>query len=680
MDTNGYVSYQNYHMELSRGISVLERVCEPLELKESLVQLKEMKQKIQNHRFAVGIMGEFKRGKSTVINALLGKKIVPVDPLPCSATLNRIMWATTPSAEIIFKEGMGPDGKEKITVPIEEMESYVTKLTDESSKQSDAVEEAIVYYPVPFCQNGVEIIDTPGLNDDDRMQKVAEKVIPKLDAIIMVITPDSPFSMSEADFVRNKVMTSDLGRIIFVVNKIDTIDEEDRPRVIEGIRNKIIKSVKEKMASMYGEGSEEYKNAVFKLGDIKIFGISGRDALKGKTKGDQTLLKESGMLEFEEALTHLLTVERGTLELLPKFATLKNTCATGLRMLDIKKESMEMDATEFEQKQQELIASINTIREEKKVEIDVLKNNAANAYYMLREDIEQVYTMIEEELLQIIIEYPISQNEVSGKNAVGQVQEELQNKLTGELERLLVEQSEILIQKLNTIVANDINNVMDWSNSLRSLPTLSTANPNGKLDLVGVVTDTIASSLGIIAIGGFISGYNTAGIKGMLVGGASGWVAGLIAGAAAVSVGVVGLPLCLIIGATSTFAGKGMVNVIFRNDQRNRLIDEIRSNASRTMSQHIEYMRNSHILEEWLRTQTNDVYTEISKKLDREIENILESTSANLIAIQEEKALHSVNCEAVLEETNGFMKELQELVTSLERYEQKLVSGQGGCE
>ena len=218
-----YLSYQAMVSQVNQGMASLEQVCGELDLKEHAATLKTTRDRMKSQVFSVGIMGEFRRGKSTVINALLRKEIVPSDIVPTSATLNYIRWDTRPRAEIHFKDGASKE------IGIDELSAYVTKITKESEQMAATVEDAVVHYPCEFCQNGVQIVDTPGLNDDERMSTISEKVIPTLDAIIMVLVPDSPFSMTEAEFVRSKVMTSDLGRIIFVLNKIDTIDEEDRP-------------------------------------------------------------------------------------------------------------------------------------------------------------------------------------------------------------------------------------------------------------------------------------------------------------------------------------------------------------------------------------------------------------------------------------------------------------------
>lgn len=232
----------------------MEQISRQLNLTEKEFALRSSREKMATHKFSVGILGEFKRGKSTVINSLLEAEIVPADVLPTTATMNRITYDLIPHAEVLMKSGaVKPIG-------VDELKSFVTKLDETCEATAADVEEAIVYYPCKFCQNGVDIIDTPGLNDDDRMNKVTEEVIPKLDAVIMVVAAGAPFSMSEAEFVRNKIMACDLGKIIFLVNRMDMIRKEaDKKRILNDVKNRISASVLEKMGEIYGTDSREYQ-------------------------------------------------------------------------------------------------------------------------------------------------------------------------------------------------------------------------------------------------------------------------------------------------------------------------------------------------------------------------------------------------------------------------------------
>ena len=122
-----------------------------------------------------------------------------------TAAITRVTYSEEKRISVLCKDGT----RESATIG--QLAGFATKRDAErAERNAENVEDAVVYYPTPFCQNGVQIVDTPGLNDDERMTAISENVIPTLDAIIMVIVPQSPFSASEAESVRSKVMTSDL--------------------------------------------------------------------------------------------------------------------------------------------------------------------------------------------------------------------------------------------------------------------------------------------------------------------------------------------------------------------------------------------------------------------------------------------------------------------------------------
>ena len=411
-------------------------------------------------------MGEFKRGKSTVINSLLGQEVVPADIMPCSATLNRIVWDAVPHAQINFKpdeSGRTPRPKD---VSVEELSGYVTKLTSESEEQASMVEDAVAYYPCKFCQDGVEIIDTPGLNDDERMDKISESVIPMLDAIIMVVVPGSPFGISEANFVRNKIMTSDLSRLIFIVNKIDTIRPKDRQRCVDGIREKIEKTILEKAASMYGKDSKEYKTAQSKLGGIRIYSISAADALDGKLEGDDELLNGSGMPEFEEALTKLLTEERGMLELAPTVNAVVSKIKEADETIVMRSNAMNMEQEKFEQMQKEAIEKIKKSREEKVQKVREIKGIAASLYQELQPDVVEAYNAIDETVSQYIENYSITARDFADEGTVAAFQESVSEGINQQFAMSIQENTEKLQVKIQERLSEEVSNLEVYSEKL----------------------------------------------------------------------------------------------------------------------------------------------------------------------------------------------------------------------
>ncbi len=466
MGENAYMNYQAMVSKVNTSVENLTSICKKLDLQEHAESLEKVSSRLQNHVFRVGIMGEFKRGKSTVINSLLGQEVVPADIMPCSATLNRIVWDAVPHAQINFKpdeSGRTPRPKD---VSVEELSGYVTKLTSESEEQASMVEDAVVYYPCKFCQDGVEIIDTPGLNDDERMDKISESVIPMLDAIIMVVVPGSPFGISEANFVRNKIMTSDLSRLIFIVNKIDTVRPRDRQRCVDGIREKIEKTILEKAASMYGKDSKEYKTAQSKLGGIRIYSISAADALDGKLEGDDELLNGSGMPEFEEALTKLLTEERGMLELAPTVNAVVSKIKEADETIVMRSNAMNMEQEKFEQMQKEAIEKIKKSREEKVQKVREIKGIAASLYQELQPDVVEAYNAIDETVSQYIENYSITARDFADEGTVAAFQESVSEGINQQFAMSIQENTEKLQVKIQERLSEEVSNLEVYSEKL----------------------------------------------------------------------------------------------------------------------------------------------------------------------------------------------------------------------
>jgi hypothetical protein len=238
----------------------------------------EVRQRIEARRFTLAVVGEFKRGKSTFINALLGAEILPADVLPTSATVNRVTFGLTPTATLHFRDGRPPE-----VVPIADLAEHVTKLTEASAARAATVREAVVAYPLALCRHDVDLVDTPGLSDEQQMTDVTVGVLPSIDAAIVVLMADSPFSGSEAALVERLVQQG-VGHLLFVVTAVDRIrKDEDRQRVVQAVRDRL------RATGLVGE-------------QPSVFPVSGRWALDGRVEGDVQLFERSGFPALEEAL------------------------------------------------------------------------------------------------------------------------------------------------------------------------------------------------------------------------------------------------------------------------------------------------------------------------------------------------------------------------------------------
>lgn len=705
---DNYMNYQTMLTEVNTNLVTLRKACDRMEMPEHSKALREIQERVQNHTFRVGIMGEFKRGKSTVINALLGKEIVPADILPCSATLNRIVWDSRPHAVINFKKETGRSSKD---VPVEQLSDYVTKLSSESEKMAEEVEDAVVYYPCNFCKNGVEIVDTPGLNDDERMNHVSESVIPTLDAIIMVLVPGSPFSMSEAAFVRNKLMTSDLSRLIFVVNKIDTIRAKDRVKVVEGIRNKINETILEKSASMYGADSPEYKDTKSKLAGIRIFPISAADALDAKLDGDEETFQNSGMAAFEEALSKLLTEERGMLELVSPVGVILSKAKEVQSAIEMRTNAMAMDKEKFEKIQQEAMNRIEAQRKEKKAKVREIKGVAASTYQDLMPMVAAAYNNLEQSLTAYVEQYPISASDFAGETkeqaeqAANVFSETVSTRINEQIGAVLQENTEKMQVEITRRMNNEIEGLeiynkqltMELENIQCLIPKTDVSFNNSALDYAAMGLEVVTNFTNIVpGLGSAITGFRDHGVLGGVVGLGAGYVAtqaGILGSAVLLTAtGLatsVALPLVLVGGGLiGAVGGKKITNAIFKmfgkgtekkatgapSTLRENDLQTIRGNILSSVMNNISQMRAEQVLENWLKDTTDATFGGLSERLDQEAEQALQGMQDTLTKIQVDLA----NGEAKRTESMRRLKETQDeliaVLTNIKPIKDKLDS------
>lgn len=309
------LDFRDTIFELSNDFRYLRQISAKLGLDQLALLIDEHLEQIKNDSFSIAVVGEFKRGKSTFINALLGKEILPSDILPTSATLNRVVYGMRPEAKIIFR-GDAPRQDRTQHIELEELANYVTKLTPDAQAVAATVEEAVVYYPIPYLRHSnVEIIDTPGLEDENAMTDITMSVLPSVDAAIMVIMPQSPFSGSEGKFL-NQLLENGLGRVIFVVTAMDRIlRAKERERIVPAIAERIQRSIEAYVEIHFEKDSEEYHSQLRKIGKPKVFGLSGYQALQAKIAKDDELLVQSQLPEFEKMLERFLTEEIGLVSL-----------------------------------------------------------------------------------------------------------------------------------------------------------------------------------------------------------------------------------------------------------------------------------------------------------------------------------------------------------------------------
>lgn len=669
---SGFLHYKQTVTNLITDLKKLREFSEKLNLEGNISSIDEILDRLSRDSFSVAIVGEFKRGKSTVINALLGKNILPVDVLPTTATLNKITYSVTPFVKIEYK-----DGREE-QIEIDQLNNYVTKLTKESEEVAKTVKEAVVYYPINYCKNGVTIIDTPGLNDDAAMTEVTMSVLPQIDAALMVIMAQAPFSESERDFLENKIITSDLGRVLFIVTGIDLLDEEDVDRVLDNIRSRIQEHVLKKAADTFGTDSREYDAYRQKLGQIQVYGLSAKQALKAKTKGDPELLERSCFPAFEAALEKFLSEDRGAVTLSAPVSRIKASSLEIVKAIQLRQSTLEMAAEEFDEKYQEALAEIERIRQERTQEFATINANAQKTFDELIPMLQDYWPSVEEAAMDAVDSYPLTGEDLKKKNMDATVES-----LTGAVKNAVSRTGQRVAERIqafiNSALENEAERLSDFEasffNATQKIQNIFVSKESG------AVLDSIIGTAGnyfIPGVGSVYAGFKEAGWKGALLGGAVG-LAGTVASAYGLGflIPVLSIPItwpALIIagiaaGAIGLFGAKWAVGKAFANDK----IEKFKTNFKEAVSKELSNLRAQDSLTDTVRDQVNSAFNALKDKINTETENILNDTQNQLTRIKVEMAQKETDNAHMQEEYADILKATDDICLRAETLSRQLI-------
>ncbi|WP_037344220.1 dynamin family protein, partial [Ruminococcus sp. FC2018] len=675
IDYGSYSAYKSTMEGLTADLEELLKLSDEINLVNTAKSLEETIAKTKDEHFEVAIVGEFKRGKSTLINAMLGQEVLPADVLPATATLNRVTYSTEPYVQVEYKNGSSE------RVDIGRLEDYVTKLTIESEERAETVKEATVYYDTEFCKKNVDIIDTPGLNDDEQMTSVTLSILPKIDAAVFVISANSPFSQFEKEFLEKKMMTSDVGRIIFVVNCFGTFSQEDENKIVETVRSRIGKYVMEKAKKVMGEDSREFAVYKRKIGTPRVIGVYAKKALVAKTTGDQQLLDESNFPEFENALESMLTKERGVISLQIITNKITNSGTEILRNVVMQENALMMANDEFMEKYDAAIKEIEEIRNKKRAEFVKINDSANQVFASLQPILDSYWDKIEEAAMEVIDNFQMSSDDFK-KDQLKIVSAKLTEKIRESIEvraQIICEQIQ---NQINVAVSGEAERLQEFEDAffesvakIQSMFTISNrVSQNG-----GIMDKIIGVAIGSYGVGGMFLGFRESGMKGALLGGATG-LTGFYATyyATMVFAGFFGiaatLPVTLFLMAVAGIAGTFTSNFAVDKILVKERIDKYKSNFKTQVKKQFHEMKLNNDFTETVRRQVFSSFEGLKKKIEEETEIILSDTQETLdnlndlkmqkssVSQKEMERLHNVaeNASRIVQDAYAVRKVLSE--------------------
>ena len=208
----------------------------------------ELAARVSEGRFYVACVGQFKRGKSTLLNALVGHEVVPTGYVPVTAVPTVIRFGEALHARIRMGDGSWRD------VAMSDLKEYVTEeLNPENRKHVDGAE---VFVPSALLSSGMCFVDTPGLGSVfTGNTATTQAFIPHIDAALVVVGADPPIAGEELALV--EAVGKQVQDLILVINKSDRTSDPERAAAAKFTRDVLEKRLHRPMGDVFEVSASE---------------------------------------------------------------------------------------------------------------------------------------------------------------------------------------------------------------------------------------------------------------------------------------------------------------------------------------------------------------------------------------------------------------------------------------
>ncbi|MDH7594201.1 MAG: dynamin family protein [Methanomicrobiales archaeon] len=327
--------------------------------------LKNLHERLSEGRFNLAILGQFKRGKSTLLNAILGEDILPSSVIPLTAIPTFVRYGSERTIRIHFQ-----DRREEEVHSTGDPEQLRKTLLDYVSKEANpknikGVSFVEMTHPAVILKE-VVLIDTPGIGSAHRHNtEMTLNFLSECDAALFLISADPPITEVELEFLGE--VRRNVRKVFFVLNKTDYLSESEQEIAIQYFR----KMLAERIGF---------------LPDGEIFPVSARRALMAKESGDPALLSSSGLTRVTDYLIQFLAREKSRLLEEAIAGKALDLLQDAMLQVNLEKRSLEMPIDDLERRLTLFRKKIEEAKYERQQTQDILNGNRHRVIGRLEEE------------------------------------------------------------------------------------------------------------------------------------------------------------------------------------------------------------------------------------------------------------------------------------------------------
>lgn len=316
---------------IQSDIDTLRKIADnigEMSLTESLAELSD---KLATNRFYFVVVGLFKRGKSSLINALLGKELAPVAVTPLTSVITFFEYGLSTTAEVVFNNNC------RVFIEIPEIAEYVAE--ENNPKNRKQVQYVRICTNAPVLEN-IVLVDTPGLgslfsqNNDTTMN-----FLPRIDAALFVLSTDVPISKFDEIFLRE--IRQSIPDILFVLNKSDMLTHAEL--------YKMINYNKQMLYEIFNDSNQET--------DIELIPVSARNYFIGNPQKE--IHNQDNISKLFEKINSRIVNSRDKILITRSINRLLSAIHQLKTLLTVKSETLKLPVYKLEQKRESMQRSID---------------------------------------------------------------------------------------------------------------------------------------------------------------------------------------------------------------------------------------------------------------------------------------------------------------------------------
>jgi len=202
----------------------LSQKADELGIRALAAEGRSLAERADDGRFYVAFVGQFKRGKSTLIDALVGEPILPAGILPVTSVATIVRYGETRAVRVHTQQ------EKTFEAGIDRIAEFVSE--ERNAENSKGISGVEVFVPAKLLAGGMCLVDTPGLGSVFAGNSAAtHALVPHIDAAVLVLGADPPISGEELALAQ--AIAQETPHVLLVLNKADRTTEEERRQASE---------------------------------------------------------------------------------------------------------------------------------------------------------------------------------------------------------------------------------------------------------------------------------------------------------------------------------------------------------------------------------------------------------------------------------------------------------------